>query len=281
MMPFVINENETEHFFYSLKSLVSNQSPGMHKSHAIGPGNDFYRVVPFSRHHDAKRIDLRATLRDPYKELYVRQFRQRSRISVNVIVDCSSSMNFSTRLYEIERFIKSSLLSASKVKDKFNCFLCHEKITHMHANDVTSLNLKEHLNLDFLERQDASESLSKVYQRLPARDTLVFFVSDFHFNDHFLSTVFHSLKKHRLIPVVSWAVREQKYPKWGIAKLEDAEKRESKTIILTPKKREAYQEKWRNRRRNLEHVFSQFGLSGFFINGCFNPRKMTEYFFAQ
>ncbi|MCG8380447.1 MAG: VWA domain-containing protein, partial [Proteobacteria bacterium] len=109
--------NEEESFYYTVNHRIYNRWPGPHKSNTFGPGNDFQSVVPFIRAPEPKRIDVRSTIRNPFQNLYIKQFRQRSRLSVNVIVDVSTSMNFAGRLTEVKRFLRSTYLSAAKLKD--------------------------------------------------------------------------------------------------------------------------------------------------------------------
>ena len=67
---------------------------GSHSSSEVGGFGVFRDQAPFLRHPDARRIDIRASLRDPFEEIHVRQFEQRRSVDLYAIVDVSASMAF-------------------------------------------------------------------------------------------------------------------------------------------------------------------------------------------
>ena len=55
---------------------------------------EFNRLVSLQQYPDPRRLDLRASIIDPYKRWLVREFKQKSSVSVFAIVDLSASVRF-------------------------------------------------------------------------------------------------------------------------------------------------------------------------------------------
>ncbi|MCG8379745.1 MAG: hypothetical protein MI865_09765, partial [Proteobacteria bacterium] len=170
-------------------------------------------------------------------------------------------------------------LSAAKLKDVFNCYLCDEALHHVHAENVDVFDFNTFFSSQSGEKK--AISLRNVHERLTGKRSLVFLISDYHIKYELLIEIFHSLKRHWLVPVVIWTSKEKNYPNWGFAKLKDAEGGKTRTILLTPRYRRIYELAWVKRRKKLDHLFSEFGLSPFFIEDRFYPQKMTEYFCSR
>ena len=95
---------------------------GAHGSSEVGGFGVFRDQASFLSYPDARRIDLRATLRDPFGETYVRRFEQRNAIEVYAIVDLSASMGFvgAVDRFEIACEICSALaFSVTRIGDRF------------------------------------------------------------------------------------------------------------------------------------------------------------------
>lgn len=97
---------------------------GAHASSEVGGFGVFRDQTPFLRHPDARRIDLRATLRDPFGETYVRRFEQRQAIDVYAIVDLSASMGFGAKHDIAADLVASLAFSANRIGDRFGLIGC-------------------------------------------------------------------------------------------------------------------------------------------------------------
>ncbi len=266
-----------ETFFYKISNNNRNYWPGAHRSLTAGSGNDFYSIEAFSKFPDARRIDIRATVRDARREIQVRRYYQRSRVPVTIIIDGSASMRYAGRIEQINRFIYSAVLSIEKFKDKYKCFYCNEDITELPVHDIHTFNLAAYVDKTGQYGKSAA-ALAQVHKRLPARGSLIFLVSDYHLEDSFIARVLASFQNHWLAPVVVWNRRERQYPRFGISKLQDAESGAGRTIFFTPAKKQLYENRWKNRKKKLNRLFSEAGVTGFFMEDEFEPGAMTEYF---
>ena len=85
---------ETSDFQYKIYGSSKSSRPGSHKSSERGSGMEFNRLVSLQQYPDPRRLDLRASIIDPYKRWLVREFKQKSSVSVFAIVDLSASVRF-------------------------------------------------------------------------------------------------------------------------------------------------------------------------------------------
>ncbi len=95
---------------------------GAHPSAAAGGTGVFRDAVPFSRCPDARRVDLLATVRDPFGETYVRRFEQRMAVDVYALVDLSASMRYRgvvSRLALASQLFVALAYSATRIGDRF------------------------------------------------------------------------------------------------------------------------------------------------------------------
>ena len=269
-----------ETFFYKISNRNRNYWPGAHRSLTAGSGNDFYSIEAFSKFPDARRIDIRATARDVRQEIQIRRYYQRSRIPVTIIIDGSASMRYAGRISQINRFIYSAVMSIEKLKDKYKCFYCNEAISELAIHDIHMFNLDASVEKAAGAGKSAA-TLAQIHKRLPAKGSLVFLVSDYHLEEVFIAGVLASFQNHWLVPIVAWNKQERQYPRFGIAKLQDAESDAGRTIFFTPGKKELYENRWKTRKKRLNRLFSGAGVTGFFMEGEFEPGAMTQYFAEQ
>jgi hypothetical protein len=94
---------------------------GAHRGRLSGAGGLFRDLVSLLEHPDPRRIDLRASARDPFEQLYVRRFEQKTAITVFALVDVSASMGFAgnMRKLEVAAAICAGSSSARRTGDKF------------------------------------------------------------------------------------------------------------------------------------------------------------------
>jgi Mg-chelatase subunit ChlD len=114
--------NKFADILYRPRGRFRSNHVGAHSSSEIGGLGVFRDQTPFLRYPDARRVDVRATLRDPFGETHVRRFEQRSAIDVYALVDLSASMGF---VGAVDRFAVACDLcaalafSATRIGDRF------------------------------------------------------------------------------------------------------------------------------------------------------------------
>jgi len=244
--------------------------PGAHPGHGEGAEGEFRRHVSLLRHPDPRRIDLRASLSDPFGELHVRQFSPRRAIAVAALVDLSGSMGFGEDATRIADVIAQLALSAQRSGDSFALFGCDA-----HVREEASLPLSRRRGVEFEVRErllaahPAGRSVDGLFEaadRLPARRSLVFLVSDFLMPLPQLERLLNVLWHHDVVPVV---VRdsgaESELPRWGLIEIADLETGGSRLVLMRPSLRERWRREADERHRALDALFARHGRRPFHL----------------
>lgn len=265
-------------FYYRILGKNRHIWPGAHPGKLPGSGEEFDRVVSFSRYPDARRLDIRSTIRDPFRDLHVKQFKQRSKVPVTVLIDGSSSMPVGNRTSIVTDFILSTLVSTRQARDSLKLFFCDDEVREISALQSTADELNQFF-MRSMQEQIKPDALLVAGRRIHQKGSIVFIVSDYHLEQSFMQTLFRGLKNHWVVPVVLWTKDETEMPSWGISKILDAESSRLKTLFFTPTTKKRYQASWGDRKKILNQIFMRSSLPGFFISDEFIPDKMTEYFY--
>jgi hypothetical protein len=276
----------TEEFHYRVPWRADGARPGFHPSRQSGSGERFHGLAPLLRHPDPRRIDLRASLLDPFGGHAVRVYQQRSSIPVFALVDLSASMEFrglDRKMNILADFLDSLALSAHRTGDALGIVGCSEKIhpefsLPLCLHPAMALRLANRLRL-FRPMGTNTRGLLDAVRRLPARRTLVFLVSDCHMPLALLKRVMIALGHHDVVPLVLWDAEEQGLePAFGFRRFRDLESRSEKLLLLRPKLRARLEESYRDRRGRLTHLFLSHGREPLFLDSGFRAESLTRYF---
>jgi hypothetical protein len=96
--------------------------PGHHRSTRGDSGFELRGHAPLFEVPDARRLDLNASLRDPFGNWIVRVYSQRKALAVMMVADLSASMGFVGRRRKLDvlaAFVDSLAWSASRIGDSF------------------------------------------------------------------------------------------------------------------------------------------------------------------
>jgi uncharacterized protein (DUF58 family) len=273
-------------FHYAVGWRAPGAHPGSHRSGQLGGGYEFAGHVPFVANPDPRNLDLRASLNDPFGQLMVRTFRQRSAIPVYVVADLSASLSFrgtASKLDNLALFTASAAYSAYRSGDTFGFIGCDEAIRwdlvlppRFHKGAAPEL----YERLRAVEPAGRSaEALSQAAPQLGRQRALVFLVSDFHFSLDWLSGLLDSLVRHDVVPVVLWDTAEfERLPAWGLAYVEDAETGERRRLFMRPALREKFRRAFAERREALVRLCTERGRAPFFVVDRFDADALTRYF---
>lgn len=260
--------------------------PGLHRGSQAGAGHELRTVVPLIDHPDPRRLDLRASLRDPHQRLWVRDTKQSTALKVFVLADVSASMSFKGRQDKfalLRQMVMCLAQSAWRSGDRFGMYAADEKLR-------PELSLPARVNksaADWLDRRmiglkmqgHSARGLLYAVPLLPARRALVFLISDFSWPEDDTRAILRSLSHHDLVPIVLWDPAEaQEIPTRGIARLRDLETGRERFVWLRPGLRDKLCAAYAQRREDLTRLCRQAGRRPFFVTGEFDPRELTRYF---
>jgi uncharacterized protein (DUF58 family) len=275
-------------FHYAVGWRAPGAHPGTHRSGQRGGGYEFAGHVPFIAHPDPRHLDLRASLNDPFGQLRVRTFRQRSAIPVFVVADLSASLSFrgtANKLENLARFTASAAYSAYRSGDPFGFIGCDEAIRWgltlpLRFHKGAAPDLYERLRA-FTPTGRSAEALHQAVAQLGRQRALVFLVSDFHFPLEWLDRLLGTLARHDVVPVVLWDSAEfERLPAFGLVHVEDPETGERRRLFMRPALREKFRQAFERRREALVQRCTQRGREPFFILDRFEAEALTRYFLS-
>jgi len=276
-----------QEFHYRLPYRVGSPRPGSHPGSSLGAGQEFVSHISLYDRPDPRRLDLRASLRNPGGDWLVRVNRQRAGVPVQVIVDVSASMSFGSRKTKLEvaaDFVEALGQSAFRVGDALG----------MRAFDAAE---REDLFMPAVLGRGVGSVMASMLRRcemtaggmdgleaaamhFAGRQGLIFLVSDFHWPLERLGPVLDFFAHAYLVPMIVWDPAETEPPAHGaLAALRDAESNVRRTLWLRPKLRDQWRAAVTQRRAKLDELFSARAIRPFYVNGAFDGEAMSHYFF--
>lgn len=275
-----------EAFHYEINWPARSGYPGHHRSALAGAGFEFKGYIPLLAAPEARRIDLLASLKDPFERWIARTYWQRSAIALYVLADLSASMaagGSGGKLPALAEFVASAAESAYRTGDAFGFVGADESPRNTFFLPATrvrgaGVSLSARLRA-FTPTGASAEGLVRACEWLPHRPSLVFWVSDFHFPLRLLKSVLTLLARHAVVPVVLWdSVEFRPTSGLGIAVLRDAETGRRRMLLLTPKFKRALAAAYRRRYESLQATFAQFGARPLLLTHGFDAKEVTRYF---
>ena len=273
---------------YRIAGAAHGPWPGHHRSQRGDSGFEFRGHAPLFDAPDARRLDLHASLRDPFGRWMVRLHSQRLATQVTVVADLSASMGFegAQRKQEVLADLVESLAwSAWRTGDSFSFVGCDSEVRRelllpptrsRGAGTALAASLR---GLALAGR--SAQGLQQAHRHLGRRRGLVFLVSDFHLPLAEVAAVLASLAQHELVPVVLWQAQE--FGPSAASGLIDAVEPESgrrQWLWWRPALRQRWQAAAQQRREDLLQLFRARRLTPLFIEGGFDAQAVTRHFFA-
>jgi uncharacterized protein (DUF58 family) len=275
-------------FQYRLPRPVVGVFPGAHPGQMVGNGQLFKRHDTLIARSDPRRIDLRASLLDPFGNYQVRVQQQHSAVDVFLLADLSASMGFSganEKRQVLADMMLSIAASALEYGDNFGFIACNERVltdcylpAGKHMGRIQALAKR----LEQMELQPGFAGLLQAQRYLPNHRALVFLVSDFHFPLPHLQAVLQRLSRHDVIPLVLWDQAEySRLPDWGLFQVQDMETGKRRTLWLRPSLKRKIEQAFAQRRDQLQHQFRAFGCEPLFIENGYRAEQLGQYFLQR
>jgi uncharacterized protein (DUF58 family) len=256
---------------YRIRWRADGLQAGSHRSRAVGAGEEFRGVVPLVEGRDARRIDLRASLADPFGRPWVREFRQRSRVPVMLLADLSRSMRFvgeADRTALTADFAQALAQAAFRRGDRFGFVGCDGEVRKellvpptrsAHAGALVAARLAG-LGPRAQGRPAGAQGLLQAVRWLPQKRSLVFVLTDLYWPAGLLDTLLRRLALHEVVVVaLADSVETQPPARWGLARLADLETGQERVVVLRPGLAERLAAAQRARREEAARVARHHG----------------------
>lgn len=273
-------------FTYYIPWKSSSQHAGDHRGTQRGIGFEYRGNVPLVDYPDARRMDLRQTLRDPYEQVQVKLFNQDNTTPVYAVCDLSGSMQYQggqRKLSKAKEIAASIASSAFNAGDVFS-FIAYDREV---LEDYTfPLSHYLHRSLEVIaqlegriEQRVGGEGILEVPQYLSQNRGLVFWISDFHMPPPLIEQALNSMSMHQIVPIVLWDAKEYRsLPKFGFGSMIDPETGMNRTVFFREALREKFQAAFDARRLALERLFLKLDSPPLFMESEYSPETMSHYF---
>jgi uncharacterized protein (DUF58 family) len=271
---------------YRLSTAAGGHYPGHHRSRRGDSGLEFRAHAPLHSAPDVRRLDLHASLRDPFGQWQVRLLSQRMSIAVQVVADLSASMAFEgthRKLDVLADLVQSLAWSAWRSGDRFGFVGCDEHV----RRDVLLPSTRQrgagmalaHRVRSLPLRGRSALGLLQAHQQLPAQRALVFLVSDFHLPLPQLRRLLSNLAAHDVVPVVLWQASEfGPQARQGLADVRDPESGLRQWLWWRPALRARWQAAQQQRLADLRQLFAAARVSPLMMTGAFDADAVTRHF---
>ena len=246
---------------------------GAHRGRDAGGLGTYRDQVPFLSLPDARRIDMRATLRDPFEGVQVRRFEARTAAEVWVLVDLSASMRYrgaADRMALARDLCAGLAASATRIGDGFGVIGCDAAIRpdlYLPATRRRGPALATADRVTRVPRRDSSAAgMLDAARRLAGRPKLVFVLSDFRWPETLVEKVFAALALHDTVPVLlADSAEDAGLPDWGLVELDDLEGGGRRLVFLRPGLRQRWIDRERRRREGLRAAARAAGARAPFV----------------
>ena len=271
-------------FHYQIPWRAQGRAAGRHPGQAAGAGFEYLGAAPFASQPDARHLDMRAMLADPFGQLMVKSFRQRAAVPVWLLADVSASMGFGDKIARLAAFGAALAWSAWRSGDPFGCLACDAAIRWdlslpLRWHKGAAAEWQERLR-PFQPAAGRHQGLLEAAAHLGRQRALVFWLSDFHLPEAELAGLLQALALHDVVPVVLWDRREYEgLPSFGLAELRDPETGARRRLFLRPGLRAKIAARYAERRRRLSDLCAAQGRAPFFMTDAFDAEAMTRYFY--
>lgn len=273
-------------FQYTVPWRSSSVHLGDHQGTERGLGFEYRGNVPLLDYPDARRMDLRQTVRDPYEQIHIRLFNQDTTTPVFAVCDLSSSMQFRGRHDKLEELMKVAASIAYSVHEAGDLF----GLVSYHHNVVEdfSLPLGPHMQQAFevIENlrhyQDTGrngDGILQVPQYLSQRRGLVFWISDFHMPLTLIERAMNMMSAHQVVPIVLWDEQEYSHlPAFGFGTMIDPETGANRTVFFRAALTEKFRIAFAARKQALYELFAKYENPALFVANGYEAEALTHYF---
>ena len=249
------------------RGLSKNIFAGEYHSAFKGRGMTFSEVREYQYGDDIRNIDWNVTAR--HNRPYVKIFEEERELTVMLMIDVTASRNFGTisklKKNQITEIAAVLAFSAIQNNDKIGVIFFSDKIEKFippKKGRTHILHIIREL-IDFYpedKQTDIEQALEYMTNSIKKRCTC-FVISDFIDEHDFAHALAIANRKHDVVALRVYDLRENQLPPVGMMYLRDAETGEQMWVDTSDKKlREAYEKYAFVREKELDAIFKRSGV---------------------
>lgn len=267
------------------RRLVQDQLAGSYHSVFKGRGMSFDTVRVYQPGDDIRRIDWNVSART--SEVHVKEFVEERELTVMILVDMSSSLDFGTQVESKRRLAAklAALLAFSAIEnnDRVGLVLFTQEVERYvppkkGRKHVLRL-LSEIMAFQPTHRGTNINASMEFLLRVARRKAVAFLVSDFH-DEGSQKALRIASGRHDLIPIILEDPMESAIPDLGMAWMEDAETGDVLPIPThMPGFRRRFEAECRESREKLDALFRRLKIDAIRLQtGESLHRPLLNYF---
>lgn len=257
--------------FDALAWRLSRAQPGIregaHRGRMRGAGGAFADIAPLLAYPDARRLDLRRSLTDPFGGFFVRRYERPSDITLHVLLDASASLRAgaTSDRQELAALLAGGLAQAARRGGdlvSLHAFSGGDTALHVPPSRRAGIGQEMRDSVSALAPEGHGvDGLCEAAASIPTDRILVALISDFDLSAAELDLLLAALAPRPVLPF--WlrdSGLETPPDRFGLAEMRDPETGR-RTTVLTSRKWAARQaDAGRRRRQELRSVFANYGL---------------------
>lgn len=254
---------------YRLARRMRSAMMGGHRGSGLGADGRFHGLASFLDHPDPRHIDIAATIRDPAGNVLVRRFQQPSRATVFALLDLSGSMSLvgAVDRAAVARWLVAGLARmVRRSGDRFGLIAAGGDPDGPTLNVLA--NRRSDLPLELAGILAATRAggsglaglAEAAREGLPRRPTLVFLISDFHYEPSALASFLEELTGHDVRPIVLRdSLAENPPQRFGFARIRDLETGRARTVMTRRATTARWREETARHRAAIRATLARFG----------------------
>lgn len=270
------------------RGLSSNIFAGQYHSAFKGRGMAFSEVREYQYGDDVRDIDWNVTAR--FNKPYVKVFEEERELTVMLLVDMSSSLDFGTSgMYKkdmVAEIAATLAFAAIQNNDKIGAIFFTDRIEKFIPPQKGRKHIlyiiRELLGFEPASTQtDITVPLQYLTNAIKKRCT-TFILSDFIDDKNFKNPLTIANRKHDVVAIQVYDKRVEVLPDVGLMKMVDAESGEDIYIDTSSKKvRALHHQWWIERQQQLNDTFSKSGVDAISVRTDHDYVKSLMNLFAK
>jgi uncharacterized protein (DUF58 family) len=248
------------------RGLTQHIFAGQYHSAFKGKGMTFSEVREYQYGDDIRNVDWNVTAR--FNHPYIKVYEEERELTVMLLVDVSASGNFGSQ-HQMKRNMLAEIaavlaFSAIQNNDKVGVILFSDRIEKFIPPKKGRSHILRIIRelIDYTpvsQKTNITEPLRYLTNAIKRR-SIAFLISDFISSD-FEESVRIARKKHDLVSIWVYDIRETELPPVGLIKIRDAETGEEYWSDTSSRRvRENYRKAWKMKQEELHELFKKTGV---------------------